>query len=74
MPASLDVKGLNCPLPVLRIKKKLRDVAVGDRLTVEATDPGVIRDAEAFCRAGGHALVEAREEAGVITLEIRRGA
>jgi tRNA 2-thiouridine synthesizing protein A len=74
MPASLDVKGLNCPLPVLRIRKRLRDVAVGETLAVEATDPGVIRDAEAFCRAGGHALVAAREEAGIIHLEIRRGA
>ena len=73
MPTSLDVKGLNCPLPVLRIKKKIRDVAPGDVLTVEATDPGVVADAEAFCAAGGHALLASREAAGVITLEIRRG-
>jgi tRNA 2-thiouridine synthesizing protein A len=74
MPATLDAKGLKCPLPVLRIKKKMRDVAPGDVLTVEATDPGVVADAEAFCRAAGHALIGSREAAGVITLEIRRGA
>ena len=73
MPATLDVKGLTCPLPVLRVKKAMRSMQAGETLTVHATDPGVVRDAEAFCRAGGHALLGWRVAEGVIVLELRRG-
>lgn len=74
MTAVLDVKGLNCPLPVLRVKKAFRTLPPGETLSVHATDPGVVRDVEAFCKTGGHALLGWREEAGVITLELRRGS
>jgi tRNA 2-thiouridine synthesizing protein A len=74
MPAELDVKGLNCPLPVLRVKKRVRDLAAGETLRILATDPGAPRDVEAFCVADGHAFLGAREEAGVFAIEIRRKA
>ena len=54
----LDAKGLNCPLPILRAKKALKDVAVGGTLEVLATDPGAVKDFEAFCRVTGNELLE----------------
>jgi len=73
MPATvLDVKGLNCPLPILRTKKALRDVAVNATLTVIATDPGSVKDMEAFCRQTGNALLSWTDEAGTLTFHIKR--
>ena len=74
MPVELDVKGLNCPLPVLRVKKRVRDLAADEPLRILATDPGAPRDIEAFCAADGHAFLGAREEGGVFVIEIRRKA
>lgn len=74
MPAELDVKGLNCPLPVLRVKKRMRDLPAAETLRILATDPGAPRDVEAFCAADGHDFLGTREEAGVFVIEIRRKA
>jgi tRNA 2-thiouridine synthesizing protein A len=74
MPAELDVKGLNCPLPVLRVKKRVRDLGAAETLRIHATDPGAPRDVEAFCVADGHDFLGAREEAGVFVIDIRRKA
>ncbi len=68
----LDVKGLACPLPVLRAKKAMRDVAPGELLEVLATDPGTVEDFEAFCEVTGHTLVDRRDDAGVFTFLIRK--
>ncbi len=68
----LDVKGLACPLPVLRAKKAIRDVAPGETLEVLATDPGAVADFKAFCETTRHQLVETREDAGVFTFVIRK--
>jgi len=68
----LDVKGLNCPLPVLRTKKKLKDIPVGGLLTVLATDPGSVKDMAAFCQMTGHELVESSQQDGVLTYVIKR--
>lgn len=68
----LDVKGLNCPLPILRAKKALKDVPVGGTLQVLATDPGAVKDFEAFCRTTGNALVESKAEDKVFTFVIKR--
>jgi Predicted redox protein, regulator of disulfide bond formation len=70
----LDVRGLTCPLPILRTKKKLKDVAVGDVLQVLATDPGSVKDMEAFCRQTGNELVAWKDEGGAFTYWIRRTA
>lgn len=72
--AELDARGLNCPLPVLRAKKALKDLAAGEMLTVLSTDPGSVSDFAAFCRTTGNALVEQREENGVYTYLIRKSA
>lgn len=70
----LDTKGLNCPLPILRVKKAIKDVPAGGTLQVLATDPGAVKDFEAFCRATGNQLVDWREESGVFTFNIRKAA
>jgi tRNA 2-thiouridine synthesizing protein A len=53
----LDVRGLNCPLPILRAKKALTDLASGQVLKVMATDPGSVKDFQAFCKQTGNELV-----------------
>jgi tRNA 2-thiouridine synthesizing protein A len=70
----LDTKGLNCPLPILRVKKAIKDVPVGGTLQVLATDPGAVNDFQAFCKTTGNELVDWREEAGVFTFNIRKVA
>jgi tRNA 2-thiouridine synthesizing protein A len=70
----LDVKGMSCPLPVLRANRVLRGLAAGDRLRVLATDRAAVADFQAFCRETGHALVSMSEEAGVFSFVIRRRA
>ncbi len=74
MTTVLDTKGLNCPLPVLKAKRALKDIAAGDTLTVLATDPGAVPDFEAFCRATGDELVDSTEETGVYTFLIKKRA
>ena len=68
----LDVKGLGCPLPVLRANRMLRSMPEGARLRVLATDRGAVQDFHAFCRETGHALIAFGEEAGVLSFVIRR--
>jgi len=70
--ALLDVKGLGCPLPILKAKKAIKDIAVNDILEVHATDPGSVKDFEAFCRQTGHELVQSVEESGVYKYHIKR--
>lgn len=53
-----DLRGLNCPLPVLKTQKRMRDMAAGERLWVETTDPLAVIDVPNFCRERGHSLVE----------------
>jgi tRNA 2-thiouridine synthesizing protein A len=54
----IDTRGLNCPLPILKAKKALADMLSGDVLKVVATDPGSMRDFQAFARQTGNELVE----------------
>jgi len=57
----LDVKGLNCPLPILRAKKALGELQSGQVLKVTATDPGSVKDFQAFCRQTGNELLSHTE-------------
>jgi tRNA 2-thiouridine synthesizing protein A len=68
----LDTKGLKCPLPVLKAKRALKNVPVGEILTVVATDPASTIDFRHFCMVSGHELVEWSEADGVFTYVIRR--
>lgn len=53
----LDARGLNCPLPILRTKKALTDMASGQVLKIRATDPGSVKDFQAFSKQTGNALL-----------------
>ena len=69
---TLDARGLNCPLPVLKTKKALKEVPIGDCLTLLATDPASSIDVRHFCNVSGQELVEWSEAGGVFTYVIRR--
>ena len=60
----LDASGLNCPLPILRAKKALAALSAGQVLHIIATDPGSVKDFEAFAKQTGNELVESREDGG----------
>jgi tRNA 2-thiouridine synthesizing protein A len=70
-PDIVDARGQKCPLPVLRMEKRLASLAPGARLTVLATDPIAKVDIPLYCRQNGHAVTLA-EEAGVLRFEIVR--
>lgn len=70
----LDVKGMTCPLPVLRANRALRGLAAGDRLRVLATDRAAVSDFKSFCQETGHALLAWSEEGGVFSFVIRKKA
>ena len=59
----VDTRGLNCPLPILRAKKALSDLTTGQVLKVMATDPGSVKDFQAFCRQTGNELLSQTEGA-----------
>ncbi len=69
---TLDAKGLNCPLPILRAKKALTALPAGGTLEVLATDPGSVKDFQAFCRTTGNELLESSTEGKVFHFLIRR--
>ena len=60
----LDACGLNCPLPILRAKKSLSSLESGQVLRIIATDPGAVKDFEAFAKQTGNELLESSEEGG----------
>ena len=74
MTTTLDTKGMNCPLPILKAKKAIKDIAAGDTLQVLSTDPGSVKDFEAFCRSTGNELLESSEADGVYTYMIKKSA
>lgn len=69
---TLDAKGLNCPLPILKAKKALKDVPVEGTLEILSTDPGSVADFAAFCRTTGHELVEQDQVDNVYRFVIRK--
>ncbi len=69
---TLDTRGLNCPLPILKTKKALTDMAPGEVLTVLSTDPGSTRDFQAFCRQTGHELLSQTPQGAEFVHVLRR--
>ena len=68
----LDAKGLSCPLPVLKTKKMLNELASGQVLKILATDPGSVNDMQAFSRQTGNALLSSAEEGGAFVFYIQK--
>ena len=71
---TLDAKGLNCPLPILKAKKALSTLPPGGTLEVLATDPGAVKDFQAFARTTGHELIESTTEGIVFRFVLKRKA
>jgi tRNA 2-thiouridine synthesizing protein A len=67
----LDTRGLNCPLPILKAKKALADMGSGELLRVVSTDPGSMRDFQAFARQTGNELVS-QDTAGADFVHVMR--
>ncbi|MGD8514597.1 MAG: sulfurtransferase TusA family protein [Granulosicoccaceae bacterium] len=68
----LDASGLNCPLPILRAKKTLAGMSGGQVLRIVATDPGSVKDFEAFAKQTGNELLESGEEGGKFVFRIKK--
>ena len=68
----LDARGLNCPLPILRAKKALNDMSSGQTLHILATDPGSVKDFEAFAKQTGNSLVESTEKGGEFSFLLKK--
>ena len=69
---TVDARGLNCPLPILRTKKALNEMAGGQTLHVVATDPGSVRDFQAFARQTGHDLLSSTAGDGEFRFLLRK--
>ena len=69
---TLDATGLLCPLPVLKLRKRLKSLDVGGLIAMQADDPAAVIDVPHFCAEAGHDLVEAKEADGVQTYIIRK--
>lgn len=70
---SLDLRGLNCPLPVLRIRKAMRTLAKSDRLRAETTDPLAEIDIPNYCREFGHRLIDVERQPDHVVFVIEKG-
>jgi len=68
----LNAEGLNCPLPIIKAKKALKDVPQGEILEVHSTDPGSVADFAAFCNQTGNTLVSSTTEGSIYKFEIKR--
>jgi tRNA 2-thiouridine synthesizing protein A len=68
----IDTRGLNCPLPILKAKKALADLQSGQLLKVVATDPGSVRDFQAFAKQTGNELVDQQAQGNEFVHVLRR--
>ena len=68
----LDTRGLNCPLPILKAKKSIAQMSSGQVLRVTATDPGSVKDMEAFCKQTGNQLLEFLNEGGDFVFVVQK--
>ncbi len=69
---SLDLKGLSCPLPIVKTAQAMKELASGDLLEALATDPGSVADFNAWCKSTGNELVEHDEADSVFRFVIRK--
>ena len=72
--ADLDLKGLICPMPLLKAKKALNELQPLQILRVQATDPGSVRDFSVFASQSGHILLSSTKEGGIFTYQIQKKA
>ena len=70
---ALDLRGLKCPLPVLKTRKAMQPMQPRQRLWVETTDPLAVIDIPAFCNENGHSLIETEEHQGFHRFLVEKG-
>jgi tRNA 2-thiouridine synthesizing protein A len=70
--ATLDLKGLSCPLPIIKTAKAMKELAPGELLEVFATDPGSVPDFKAWSQATRNSLIESSQEAGVFHFVLKK--
>jgi NADPH-dependent 2,4-dienoyl-CoA reductase/sulfur reductase-like enzyme/peroxiredoxin family protein/rhodanese-related sulfurtransferase/TusA-related sulfurtransferase len=70
---SLDCRGLQCPGPIMKLNSAIAELAPGDEVEVQVSDPGFLADGPAWCRARGHTVVDIRSAGAVVTARIRKG-
>lgn len=70
--AQLDTCGMSCPLPILKTRQAIKRLRTGEVLKVASTDPGSMKDMEAFCQQTGHELISSREAEDVYVFLIRK--
>jgi len=71
---TLDAKRLLCPMPVIRTQDKIKELSVGDQLTVVCTDPGALNDIPAWCRINGHKVIESQQNEDEVIVIIEVGS
>ena len=69
---TLDARGLTCPLPILKTKKAIASLTSGEVLEVMTTDPGSVKDLDAFCAQTGHQMVSSQQVAGEFVFQIQK--
>ena len=69
----IDARGLLCPLPVLKLRKRLKSLGPGEEIAMQADDPAAVIDVPHFCAEAGHALLATAEEDGAQVYLIRKG-
>lgn len=72
--AQLDVKGLSCPLPVVKARLEMEKLGTGDVLEILATDPGSVSDIEQWTKMSGHELLSSSQDGETFTYLVRKGA
>lgn len=68
----LDAKGLACPMPVVRARKTMKEMEVGEIIEIQATDKGSVADLTAWAKSSGHEMIDQKEEAGVFMFWIKK--
>lgn len=69
---SLDLKGLSCPLPIIKTAQAMKELAPGQLIEIVATDPGSVPDFKAWAHATGNPLIESRQEEGVFHFILKK--
>ncbi len=69
---SLDLKGLLCPIPVVKVSQAIKEISIGDAIEATATDPGVMMDIPAWCKSSGNEMVSMDRENGNFRFVVRR--
>jgi tRNA 2-thiouridine synthesizing protein A len=72
-PITIDARGLNCPLPVLRLRKRLQSLPVGAAVELLATDRAALRDVPAFCEAQGHSVTVTEDQGSALRFQVLKG-